>query len=315
MISLSYTISPLIKKNLETIDELRRDIAVLPLRPHKELELQFDTLVNQIYYSGLVPHNIITRNVVGQFLKGQAKQLTEKVETTLTALKKTHDYVRSDWLSNSDNIRTSTIYHLYKLLSQNEPKKSKLTSSRNTTLDYFLDYLQLYSEHPIIQAALAHIQMLDIDFPKINRQSMAHYLTQIFLYKNGYDFRRIISLERNFYEHGVEYELQISAAKEKGTLNDWLIFFTSTIIAELEKTHAELSRMKETKNTQSTMLSDRQHKLLLKIVHPDMKVTNRLVQKWFRVSQITASRDLAAIARLGLLFQRGKGRSVYYTKV
>jgi len=35
----------------------------------------------------------------------------------------------------------------------------------------------------------------------------------------------------------------------------------------------------------------------------------------FKVSQITASRDLSKLGALGLLFIHGKGRSVYYTKI
>ncbi len=46
-----------------------------------------------------------------------------------------------------------------------------------------------------------------------------------------------------------------------------------------------------------------------------MTITNKKVQKLFKVSQITASRDLAKLASVGLLFTHGKGRSVYYTKV
>ncbi|MCX6732604.1 MAG: hypothetical protein NTV98_03635 [Candidatus Roizmanbacteria bacterium] len=48
---------------------------------------------------------------------------------------------------------------------------------------------------------------------------------------------------------------------------------------------------------------------------PGAKVSNRMVQKKFKVSQITASRDLAKLADSGLIFAIGKGRSTYYTKV
>jgi len=61
-------------------------------------------------------------------------------------------------------------------------------------------------------------------------------------------------------------------------------------------------------------INDRQREMLVLFEQPDMSLTNRKVQKLFKVSQITASRDLARMAALGLIFAHGKGRSVYYTK-
>jgi Fic family protein len=47
---------------------------------------------------------------------------------------------------------------------------------------------------------------------------------------------------------------------------------------------------------------------------PGTRITNKMVQKHFKVSQITASRELAKLATLGLIISIGKGRSIYYTK-
>jgi len=62
------------------------------------------------------------------------------------------------------------------------------------------------------------------------------------------------------------------------------------------------------------MLNDRQNKILERLENPNLKITNKDVQKMFGVSQITASRDLSKMANLGILLPHGKGRSVFYTK-
>ncbi len=62
-------------------------------------------------------------------------------------------------------------------------------------------------------------------------------------------------------------------------------------------------------------LNDRQTSILNMLDLPQGSITNRKIQKAYKVSQITASRDLAKLTTLGFLFSHGKGRSVYYTKV
>ena len=62
-------------------------------------------------------------------------------------------------------------------------------------------------------------------------------------------------------------------------------------------------------------LTERQKEIVRLSAHPEATLTNASLQKRFSVSQITASRDLARLTGLGLLFAHGRGRSIYYTKV
>ncbi len=61
-------------------------------------------------------------------------------------------------------------------------------------------------------------------------------------------------------------------------------------------------------------LNERQKEIISLVDKPNSKISNKHVQKIFNVSQITASRDLAKLASLGLLFAISKGRSTFYTK-
>ena len=62
-------------------------------------------------------------------------------------------------------------------------------------------------------------------------------------------------------------------------------------------------------------LNDRHAEVMNLLERPGSKITNKKVQKMFKVSQITASRDLSQLVRLGLVFSGGKGRSTFYTKI
>jgi predicted HTH transcriptional regulator len=67
-------------------------------------------------------------------------------------------------------------------------------------------------------------------------------------------------------------------------------------------------------NPPTYQLSLRQKQILSLAEPPNTLVSNKLVQDTFRISQITASRDLAKLASLGLLIPHGHGRSTSYSK-
>ena len=61
-------------------------------------------------------------------------------------------------------------------------------------------------------------------------------------------------------------------------------------------------------------LTIRQKEILYLLEKPETPITNKQIQQVFKVSQITASRDLARLSIVGLLLPHGKGRATYYTK-
>ena len=97
----------------------------------------------------------------------------------------------------------------------------------------------------------------------------------------------------------------------------WLEYFTFCAMSALEKALevAKNLRFQEELPASFWKLNTRQKQILEALEKPDEKVTNKEVQKVFKVSQITASRDLTHMANLGLLLAHGKGRSVFYTRV
>lgn len=82
----------------------------------------------------------------------------------------------------------------------------------------------------------------------------------------------------------------------------------------MEKVLKSISTQDNVKANSLWKLNDRQKKILDIMENPELKITNKIVQKQFGISQITASRDLAKMVNLGVLLPHGKGRSVFYTK-
>jgi Fic family protein len=108
----------------------------------------------------------------------------------------------------------------------------------------------------------------------------------------------------------------ITSVQQSNNLTVWLEYFALGIIVQLNKALEDIhkNRFATTLPASYWKLNERQREILLMLEQPGTRITNKSVQKMFGVSQITASRDLAKLASLGLLFVHGKGRSVFYIK-
>jgi Fic family protein len=96
----------------------------------------------------------------------------------------------------------------------------------------------------------------------------------------------------------------------------WLEFVVEGTEYQLNKILKQISsrEYEATQEKQLLDLNERQKNILSFLDQPSSKINNKTVQKMFKISAITAARDLAKLTRLGLLFTVGKGRSTYYTK-
>ena len=145
---------------------------------------------------------------------------------------------------------------------------------------------------------------------------IALLMSYLFLYQHGYEFRGLLNLESYFAEHAKAFQEIVDASASRQNISAYLDHFILAMTIQSEKA---LKRIQDKEfhmqyGKAFFELTERQRQILSQLDEPGSRITNRTVQKLFRVSQITASRDLARLASLGLLFTAGKGRSVYYTK-
>jgi hypothetical protein len=180
-----------------------------------------------------------------------------------------------------------------------------------------LDFLQTGNEHPVIQAGIAQINL--IRFPALieNRGCLARLIPYLFLYKYGYNFRGLLVLDEYFRRDLATLKEVVSNVEKTNNLTLWLEYFTKGISSQLQKTLINLQSLKFQTDLPTTFwrLNSRQKEIINLLDNPDLVITNKDIQKMFKISQITASRDLSKLTKLGLLFPYGKGRSTYYLKV
>lgn len=289
MKSFFYTKSQVLNQYLYKIEELRASLSLVPITPSFKNQIRWQALNNRINLFFELEEETITKYNFNQ-------------------VKNTMNYVYQNWYASPEAITASTIIDLY-----DRTFKGKLTIPENEINDA-LRYIQISSEHPIVQAALAKIIFVSLEAFSKEDVPFSNIVMTLFLYKHGYDFRRMITFEDFFNQDKVNYQELIKTSIKKQNLTQWLEYFTSGLIEHLEKTLEEI-KIKRVDKKSHIDLNDRQKQILFLFEEPNTKVTNKMVMKKYKVSPVTAARDLSKLSSLNLILMVGKGRSTYYIKV
>ena len=319
--ALSYNISPKLGTYLGRIDKLRQQIVMTPLSPKLEMRLKWDASMERIFWSlSLIDESASkakTANILSNISVNPKKKLTNTEIDTLNH-KRALNYIKDEWLATSSEVSMNTIKKLYDIdCRQTLGKMSGPAKHSEKRMDAMLAYLNTGGDHPIIQAGIAQVETVNIAPFSIGNSRVARLLSYLYLYKNGYDIREMVSFEEAFRRDMSTFNHVTNLSQAEGNLTLWLEYFAFCIMASLEKTAETIKNKKFNKDIPASFwkINTRQKQILGYLENPDMKITNKEVQKIHGVSQITASRDLTELTTLGLLFARGKGRSVFYTKV
>lgn len=309
MLALSYNLSVFLLDSLRKIEVLRRKIILTPLSPKVELRLKFEATLSRLYYSISLSNAPINKGEILKLLTGRKKLSLSQQK--VPHLKQAFDYIFWEWLVSNKIVTPKVIFTLEGIAETDN------FIATEADLKYILDYVQTSSDNPVILAAISYIQLLSLAPSSDGNELMGRLLAYIFLYKHGYDFRGFLVIEEYFKRNFKDLREIFQRVLKDGKISPWLEYFVRGVLAELEKVENKLKQQNlETKFPVNTFeITDRQREILAFLDQPATTITNRKAQKLFKVSQITASRDLAKLATLGLLFVHGKGRSVYYTRV
>ncbi len=309
---LSYNLSSSLTESLQKIENLRQKILLTPLSAKTETRLRWEAMINRIYWSLVLSGSPLTKAEMVKLLtsEGKKKRFTDE-EQEVISYKKALDYISQNWLVTTERITPKVVVTLHDLACPDRLRGGE------APLKQVLDYLQASSENPVVQAGVAQIQLITLAPFSDGNGRTARLLALLFLYKAGFDFRGLLVLDEYFRRDLAAFRQTTENVSKSQSLTLWLEYFAQGVAAQLEKAQEDLTLQRSHLDLPATFwnLNDRQKEILTQMSQPDSTITNKKVQKQFKVSQITASRDLSRLAYLGLIFARGKGRSIYYTKV
>lgn len=297
MINISYTLSSKLKEKLSQADALRKEILLTPVAPQSEAAIRWQATLAHLEGWASLSNQPSIINIVNQFHSQIPSPLAVKILNYRNAL----NYIREFWPASPAPVTFTTIKDLAEILTVSPGSEKEIQD--------LLAYLQTGQVHPLIQSATTHLYF----FPS----RLSYLASLVFLAKYSYDFRGWLSLEDYWNLNKPEYLQVIQQATHSANTTLWLEYFTQAIITQMGKLHLLLTSSLSAPSTQAVLkrLTNRQKEILSMLEKPDTSISNKVVQSTFKVSQVTASRDLAKLVSLDQLFVHGSGRSTYYTRV
>ncbi len=311
MLSFSYSISLQLRETLNTINRLRSQILVVPLPQKTEIKLVWEGIAIRTWATLSLSGLDAPKHEVATILANPVRP-THAIARIL-GVRRAYDVIHSEWRANPKQVSLPALEELFRL---SYPDKPSGFSSVEQPVKELLTYLDAQEDHPVIQAAIAHIHILTI--PGFTDPGVFARLTHyLFLTKYGYDIRGYITPERVWQTDETTYTRLLTDYRSDQTITQWIEYIAQSMQTNLESLLADIqeSRFHIEYPASFWELSDRQKEIMRLMDNPQVSITNRHIHKRFKVSQITASRDLARLTSLGLLYPHGKGRSVYYTKI
>lgn len=312
MLNISYNISPKLQGYLSGIEDLRKQILLAPIPQTLELRLRWEATFSRIHYSLKLAGNSLKKGEMLKLLSEVAHKNLSKDQKEVIKYKDALDYISRNWQGSQDAVSANAIIDLHKLIGTGRLRVPQAGLQR------LLDYLQARIENPIIQAAVINIELEKLQLFTESNPQIAHLAADLFLHKYGYDFKGFLSYEVAWMEDANSFKENHRRALDAVSLTLWLEYFAQSVLQQLEQIVQSIKKPKTgTVDLKESFwrLNERQKSILNFLEQPQATITNRQVQKRYKISQITASRDLTKLTNLGCLFSHGKGRSVYYTRV
>lgn len=200
------------------------------------------------------------------------------------------------------------------------PPARQITHEMNQLLSW-------WNESPVgldgaIRAALAHLWFLVIQPFEDGNLSLAAGLSDLALAQDENFGPRLYNLTDTLSQNIDSLHVALNRCnKQNGDVTIWLNWYFECLIQSMEKSRFKIKRMlNQFKFWQNKMLPSLNHRQKILIDHlleqdepESVIITNKLYVIITKSTRESAKRDLAALARLGLILQgSAKGRSLHY---
>lgn len=327
MTNWQYTYTDDVQQNLSRTTDLVRDLLLSPNSPRKDLELNWQATIDRIHAIGNLSGTQLSKTQVIKALNHPNKS-SHKLATNLH---NTLHHIKYQATTRPDSLTDKSLkdlfHHLTKgMLSSYQFRSSSPEPETNIKLDHPKANLiepqlkSLLSEinnagriHPTITIAAAHARMLHLSpFPSHNHLFALVFAHQV-SFRYTFAFRIHAPIEPLFLKYPKNYTKALASTKT-GNLTRWLDFYSSMNTKALQ-TAANQTQHTIPDTPKHTSLSDRQLQILTVFDNPNTSISNKKIASRFRISPITASRDLSRLRAIGLITQIGKGRSTTYRKI
>lgn len=348
MLEPVYNITSTILSRIAEIAEIKAAIERSRVLPLNEAQLRRQAILRMAHTSTSIEGNKLAQFEVGKVLEGKTVRAPQKdileVENYYNALKlldelskKKGDITESEVLSlhkvvvsglvekeKTGQFRPSDVYVLDDLGDGREMLRFKAPPSSEvkkliTDLLSWLKASKKQDIHPIIRAGILHLQFVTIHPFTDGNGRVARLLTQLQLYRDSWDFRKILVLEDYYNRDRMSYYNAENKAQGRNYQKDmdftlWLEYFTTGFLVEARKAleqiqsigFGKVSRMSE------QIFLDRDEIQIMDFLTTTGRVTSEDVVDILKLAKRSAQLKLKGLLDKKLIESQGKGPSTYY---
>lgn len=347
----NYSITSTILSRIAEIAEIKAAVERSRVLPLNEAQLRRQAILRMAHTSTSIEGNKLAQFEVGKVLEGKAVRASQKdileVENYYQALKmlgqlseasspitidevlKLHKQVIEGLVAGekTGKFRSADVYVLDDLGDGRELLRFKAPSAPQAKkmVEELVAWLQTSKKediHPIIKAGILHLQFVTIHPFTDGNGRVARLLTQLQLYRDNWDFRKILVLE-DYYNsdrksyYNAENLVQGKSYKKDMDFTTWLEYFTTGFLVEARKVMEQIQSIgfgKVSRKGEQIFL-DRDEVQIMDFLSTNGRVTSSDVVDILRVAKRTAQLKLKNLSDKGLLKMDGKGPSSYYALV
>lgn len=318
---------------------------VLPLN---EAQLRRQAILRMAHTSTSIEGNRLAQYEVGKVIGGQAVRGAQKdiieVENYYRALQKLEEMAKQknpitlEELLLLHNIvinglvekqkvgkfRPADVYVIDELGGGKErvrfkaPPASSVPKLMNELLQW-LEHSKKEGVHPIIRAAVLHLQFVTIHPFTDGNGRVARLITQLQLYRDGWDFRKIIVLEDYYNRDRLSYYNAENYAQGKNYQKNmdythWLEYFTTGFVVEARKALEQIQAIgfgKTSRKSEQVFL-DKDELQIMDFLTTNGRITSDDIADIFNITKRAAQLKLKKLLSSKLLRIQGNGPSTFY---
>jgi Fic family protein len=351
MFEPKYVITPVILSRIAEIAEIKAAVERSRVLPLNEAQLRRQAILRMAHTSTSIEGNQLAQFEVGKIYEGKTvrgpqkdilevenyykalsliEQLSKhKKDLTLEEVLELHKAVINGLVEAKKvgQLRPGAVYVLDDLGDGREvlrfkgPPAKKVPKLVEDLLKWVKD---AYGGgiHPIIIAGIFHLEFVSIHpFTDGNGRS-ARLLTQLLLYRMGWDFRRIIVLE-DYYNrdrmgyYNAEHQEENSEYIQGREFTHWLEYFATGFLVEARKALEQIQSIGYGKTSRKSeqIYLDRDEIQIMDFLTTTGSLTSDDVVDVLQVSKRTAQFKLKGLADKKLVKLQGKGPRSYYILV
>lgn len=320
MNDLIYQVSDKLDNVINQAEILNREISSKNLPNEISQSLKFDALCRKICYDLVLRNVPMTRAEVASVLSSKISGIIRRKEgildSDITISFDIYEDIYWKYYATNKPLTSSSVINYFGMLGE---KKSGVKTQRRK-IKRILSY-QNSKQNPTVIAALIYILIYYDTLLGSKRSQLASIISWGYLSSKGFTGNNLIVIEEEWNRDYKQYKYALDTAIERENATIWIEYYLKSYIEACKnviKRTTDYGLRTTIDGSQSTVdggLTERQKGIVGLFITKTRQVTNRQVQRQFKISQLTASRDLSLLASKGLIVPHGKGRNTYYTRI